>query len=367
MQPQLISVLAGDRDLLAALKPERLLEVEVLAHAGEVEALAVQRHALVEDAGDPVGETADSGEVKQELRGGKTTFQRHVDEVEVGDAVARNAEQHVHRVAQQLDFGIAVDKGLLELEHAVIDALQPRLQAEDADVLGQLHRLGFVLEIPQLVEKFGLLVAVLVAPLVGALGHQEADQGGRQHHRQQHRVEVLHQQQVEDKARDVCQEVCQRRPDVLARHAVLLHRTVGLVAQVQHSGVQRVGEGGGVGLVADLVKKSGAHLDAPEDGILVDIGLQPQHQKQRQRKDADGAEQLRQRRLLLDPREDLRRDKKLHQIDPDGQSGGQHAHPKHALAGAPGVADHPADVLENIVMLFACLFHLLFPLFLVSA
>ena len=78
------------RDRHTALKTEGFRDIQIFPDRVEVKALLTQRGKLIQNTGNPCCEAADSREIQQESGSRKIFIQRHVDQIEVSNAVPKD-------------------------------------------------------------------------------------------------------------------------------------------------------------------------------------------------------------------------------------------------------------------------------------
>ena len=98
-QPQLVALRLGN--LHTPFKPEGLRVFQKLPHLRNIQALLVQLDAVLQNTHHPGGKGGHCGKIQQELRNGQILFQRHVQQVYIGDAVSCHGKHSLGHIRQQ--------------------------------------------------------------------------------------------------------------------------------------------------------------------------------------------------------------------------------------------------------------------------
>ena len=98
-QPQLVACCFGN--FLAPFKPEGFRIFQELPHLRNIQALLVQLDAVLQNTHHPGGKGGHCGEIQKELRNGQILFQRHVQQVYIGDAVSCHGKHSLGNIRQQ--------------------------------------------------------------------------------------------------------------------------------------------------------------------------------------------------------------------------------------------------------------------------
>ena len=222
-----------------------------------------------------------------------------MEKVGIGDAVPRHGEQRFGDIRQQLDLLAAKPEVQIRVVNAVKQLVQPVLQAENPDILCQLHGFCLFPDVVLLRVKRFFLVPVLKHPVAGIPGHQKARHAGCGDHHQQHPVQAGQNGEVHQKAAHVLQQSGQGLPDAFRRFTVALCAFVRLFLELDELHIQRIGKRGHVAFSADHADDAGTHVHTGVHGDLPEILPQTHGQKQRQREQSDGAQQLAHRGMAL--------------------------------------------------------------------
>ena len=359
VQPQLVPVRRGDGR--AVRKTEGLGQVQIFLDGGQVEALFAKGGALLQNAGDPAGKAGEGRKVEQELAGRQPVGKGQPDEIGVGDAVAGQTEQRVHRAGTGVDPLPPVDEGVIKPQGALVDIGQPGAQTEDADVFRQLDGLGLLGDVVDLFLVSGFFFPVAVAPAVDPPADKETRRRGGGHQRDQRKVQPRKESQIDRKTGQVEQKAGQGGPDVLGRAGVGTGGVLGFLEEFERFGVPGVGVGGGAGFFVQIVDDGDAQPHPAEHGVLVDVAQQAVEKNERQRKAGDGPQQAGQGSVGLHLRQNHRRDEQLRQVDAQRKGRKEDAQGQHVLALAPGQRQHESDVLPDVVLWFG--FHMWFTSF----
>ena len=331
------------------LEAEGLFLLQELPGLGEVQGLLAEDGEVGEDAVDPPGKAADGGEVEQEGRGAEIPLPHLPDEPGVSRAVAGQGQKYVDEVRLDEDAALPLVEIVEEALRLSGDLLQPRGQAENAHVLGQLcvhHPVPGVVD--ALPHPVGLL-PVAVAPAACPLGGEKAQDRRHQHHRHHRRVQGAQEHQPEDEGDEVLQQLHQDGPEVFGGGAVVIGGALGLLRPGEEAGVLGVGVGGAAELEVQIVVDAGAHLDAAEEGVLLEVVPAPGAEHQPSGEKADGHQQLPQGCALLHLPDHRRSGQELQEVqrhlaEDEGRRVGQDGH---RVLRRP--ADHPPGHLEEVV------------------
>ena len=180
---------------------EWLGQMQIFLDGGKVKALLVEGRALLQNARHPGGKAGEGRKIEQELAGGQSFGQGKPDQVGVGDTVAGQAEQSIHRAGAGVDPLPPVDEGVVKPEGTLVDIREPWAQPKDADILGQLDGLGILGDVADLFLVRGFFFTVVVAPRIDPLTDKEACRGGDGHHADQPQVQPGQKGQVDRKTR----------------------------------------------------------------------------------------------------------------------------------------------------------------------
>ena len=290
LQLQLAGIRLGNGH--AALKPEGFRVVQKFPHLRNVKAFLVQLLRRLQNAHDPGGEGGHRGKIQDKFRHAQRIPERHVEQVSIGDAVPRHGKQRFGNIRQQPNLLTAQQKIQIHVLDAIHQLVQPALQAEDPDILCQLHGLRLIANVPRLRVISFFLVPVSEFPVVGMAGQQEAGHAGDNDHPHQHPVQAGQDGEVHQKAAHILHQLCQGLPNQFRRLIVALGRLMRLFPKLDKLCLQRIGEGGHVALSADHAHNIGAHVHPWEQGDLLKIRLETHGQEQCQGKQPDGAQQL---------------------------------------------------------------------------
>ena len=290
LQLQLAGVRLGNGH--AALKPEGFRVVQKFPHLRNVKAFLVQLLRRLQNAHDPGGEGGHRGKIQDKFRHAQRIPERHVEQVSIGDAVPRHGKQRFGNIRQQPNLLAAQQKIQIHVLDAIHQLVQPALQAEDPDILCQLHGLRLIANVPRLRVISFFLVPMPERPVVGMAGQQEAGHAGDNDHPQQRPVQAGQDGEVHQKTAHILHQLCQGLPNQFRRLIVALGRLMRLFPKLDKLCLQRIGEGGHVALSADHAHNIGAHVHPREQGDLLEILLESHGQEQRQGKQPNGAKQL---------------------------------------------------------------------------
>ena len=246
----------------------------------------------LQNAHDPCGEGGHRGKIQDKLRHAERIPKRQMKKVRIGNAVPRHGEQRFGDIRQQLDLLAAKPEVQICVVNAVKQLVQPVLQTENPDILRQLHGFRFFPDVGLLRVKRLFLIPVPENPVAGIPGHQKSHHAGRGDHHQQHPVQAGQDGKVHQKTAHVLQQSGQGLPDVFRRFPVALCAFVRLFLELDELHIQRIGEGGHVAFSADHTHDAGTHIHTGVHVDLSEILPQPHGQKQRQREQSDGAQQL---------------------------------------------------------------------------
>ena len=188
LQFQFVGIRLGDR--CAALKPEGLRVVQKFPHLGNVKAFLVQLLRRLQNAHDPSGEGGHRSKIQDKFRHAQGIPERHMEQIGIGDAVSRHGEQRFGNIRQQLNLLAAQQKIQIHIVDAIQQLVQPALQAENPDILCQLHRLRLSADIRFFRVIGFFLFPVPERPVIGIAGNQESNHAGGNNHSQQHPVQV---------------------------------------------------------------------------------------------------------------------------------------------------------------------------------
>ena len=290
LQLQFVGIRLGNRR--PTLEPERLRIFQKFPHLRKVKAFLMQLLRRLQNAHDPCGEGGHRSKIQDKLRHTQRIPKRQMEEVRVGNAVPRHGEQRFGDIRQQLDLLAAKPEVQIYVVNAVKQFVQPVLQAENPDILRQLHGFRFFPDVGLLRVKRLFLIPVPENPVAGIPGHQKSHHAGRSNHHQQHPVQAGQDGKVHQETAHVLQQHRQGSPNVFRRFIVALHTVVRLFLELDELHVQRIGKRGHIAFSGDHADDAGAHIHPGVHGDLPQIFLQTHGQKQRQCKQSDGAQQL---------------------------------------------------------------------------
>ena len=347
--------LHGQRLAVPEAKQLRLLHE--LPQGGKVQALPVEGPQSGEDARHPLGEAADRREVQHERRRRQLSPQGHGDEQAVGRAVAQKRQRHVqqvrpHILAVGLDVEVLHQPGVL-----FVQLRQPGADAEDADVLGQLHVPAAVDHVVRLVHQRGLLLPVAVAPGPDMLPREVARGGQGDAQRRHPRPHLGQQQQVDDEADDVGQQLRQSGPDVFSGVAVAVQAAACLARPLHIVRVLDMGVGGPAEGHVHVQTQPGADPDTSKQAVGVQIGPQGPDRRHAQGEPEDHPDKRSGPRAPLHRLQDGGDHEQLQQVCRRAAENQPQDDGQDAFAVPPRPANHEGAVLKDVVGFLLGFFH----------
>ena len=348
-------LLHGQRLAVPEAKQLRLLRE--LPQGGKVQALPVEGPQSGEDARHPLGEAADRREVQHERRRRQLSPQGHGNEQAVGRAVAQKRQRHVqqvrpHILAVGLDVEVLHQPGVL-----FVQLRQPGADAEDTDVLGQLHVLAAVDHVVRLVHQRGLLLPVAVAPGPDMLPREVARGGQGDAQRRHPRPHLGQQQQVDDEADDVGQQLRQSGPDVFSGVAVAVQTAACLDRPLHIVRVLDVGEGCPAEGHVQVQTQPGADPDTSKQAVGVQIGPQGPDRRHAQGEPEDHPDKRSGPRAPLHRLQDGGDHEQLQQVCRRAAENQPQDDGQDAFAVPPRPANHEGAVLKDVVGFLLGFFH----------
>ena len=212
-------------------------------------------------------------------------------------------------------------------------------------------------QISNLLERYGLLLAVAVAPSAEPPVDKISGGGRCQNHAEQKRMQAGQDGQISGKAEYVRQQLRPDGPDVFRCLLVSGAGVARLVFEIAEPGLHQVGKGGVRELLADLQQDAFADLYAAEQRVFVQVAPEPGKEQQHQAEARDGEEKLRERGGLLHLLQYGRGEKQLCHGLRGRDRRQRRAQKNDAPAALPGVDEHEAGVLPHAVGGFFLLFH----------
>ena len=148
----------------------------------------MQNRKLVQNAGHPLGKTADRVKIEQKLRYWQSLIEHQSNQVDISDAISGKRQQQIHHIGPEIGFLSLFQKRTIQREGAVPEIIQPAAKPKDADILckGSVFRLKP--DIIHLLIVFDFFLPVAISPLVDALVDKITGHRCRQNHKDQSQI-----------------------------------------------------------------------------------------------------------------------------------------------------------------------------------